>query len=87
MEIRKIERINPESGELEVFMALTKEQTQLLIEFAINTLVAQGMASIILEQPQEAETSGETLEQARERVVEEGKEFLAGAPVDILHKA
>ena len=44
MIIQKIERKN-EKGELDVTFALTEEQTQLLLEFAINMLVGKGLIS------------------------------------------
>ncbi len=44
MKITRIER-RTEKGELEVSFALTEQQTQALLEFAINTLVAQGFVT------------------------------------------
>jgi predicted HTH domain antitoxin len=45
MEIKKLEKPNPETGEMEVTFALTKEQTEVLLEFAINMLIAKGLVS------------------------------------------
>lgn len=42
MKITRIEKTN-DRGELEVSFALTEQQTQVLLEFAINMLVHRGL--------------------------------------------
>ena len=63
MEIKRIEKVNEETGEIEILMALNKEQTQVLIEYALNLLAAQGLVTFVTGQqdaprtPEEAKTA------------------------------
>jgi len=62
MQILRIEKKDEATGELLVEMLLTKEQTQVLIEYALASLVSMGLVQFVdnnakaVEAPQEEET-------------------------------
>ena len=43
--VKKIEKKNPDTGEMEVTFALSEPQVHLLMEFAINMLVGKGLVT------------------------------------------
>lgn len=47
MQILRIEKKNKATGELLVEMLLTKEQTQVLIEYALASLVQMGLVQFV----------------------------------------
>jgi len=75
MMIQKMERKN-EKGELEVTFKLTEEQTQVLLEFAINFLLGQGLVTMTEQAVQSSENNKPeeiTLEDAMMDVMKEAK--------------
>lgn len=71
MKILRIQKPNPETGELELVVALTEEQTQFLIDLALNYLVQRGIATF-QDPPQQVEAMP-TLEEAMIDVMKEAK--------------
>ena len=68
MEIRRIEKVNEDTGEMEILMALSREQTQVLLEYALNLLAAQGLVTFVTGQasatPEEAQKRAEAAMEA-----------------------
>ena len=70
MKITRIEKTN-DHGQLEVSFALTEQQTQVLLEFAINMLVHRGLVEFDGDIPSQQEET--TLEQAMSEVMAQAK--------------
>ena len=70
MKITRIEKTN-DHGQLEVSFALTEQQTQVLLEFAINMLVHRGLVEFDGDIPSQQEET--TLEQAMSEVMVQAK--------------
>jgi mannitol/fructose-specific phosphotransferase system IIA component len=47
MQIVRLEKINEMTGETEIAMVLSKDQTQVLIEYAISSLLQMGLVSFV----------------------------------------
>ena len=70
MKILRIQKPNPETGEMELVVALTEEQTKFLIDLALNYLIQRGLATF---QDQEQPAQESTLEEAMAEVMKSAK--------------